>query len=98
MPHSRESYKPRRARSEDFSHETSEARLRARHSEQCNIPDWCASDCRNQISIVYQRGSATCCETAMTKIEKKDGNSHERFEDFQRSVAGTNAAGGNKWI
>jgi hypothetical protein len=30
--------------------------------------------------------------------EKKDGNSHERFKDFQRSGAGTNAAGGNKWI
>jgi hypothetical protein len=89
---------PSRYRTRNFSAGTLVTLLQARHPRQCNIADFPASDWSNQITIVNQRGSATCCKTMMTKIEKEEGNSHESLDDFQRSVAGTNATSGNKCI
>src|SRR5579863_5992443 len=64
---------PSRYRTRNFPAGTFVTLLQASHPRQCNIPDFTASDWRNQITIVNQRGSATCCKTMMTKIEKEEG-------------------------
>ncbi len=94
----REELQPPRYRTRSFSVGTSVTLLQARHPRRCNIPDLSASDWRNKITIVHQCGSAACCNTMMTKIEKEEGNSHESLEDFHRSVAGTNAVTVNECI